>query len=162
MTKNPNITCASCTSILMKAPWNIPPCFKIAFDLCQSPLSRIVIFTIFTIFTSAMDPVTITSDIVTSLITFHFQQAEPIYILILGFAVTFFLGTFYMCSWLILETFWKPASLELFQSNLLFSIFTLQQLRSLKKASKYCQILWNFGTLSQESINYSPSIQELY
>ena len=35
-----NITCASCTLyLLMEAPWNIPPCFKVAFDLCQSPLT---------------------------------------------------------------------------------------------------------------------------
>ena len=29
----------------------------------------------------------------TAIVTFEFQRAEPIYILIIGFAITFFLGT---------------------------------------------------------------------
>ena len=32
-------------------------------------------------------------DLHTAIVTFEFQRAEPIYILIIGFAITFFLGT---------------------------------------------------------------------
>ena len=32
-------------------------------------------------------------DLNTAIVTFEFQRAEPIYILIIGFAITFFLGT---------------------------------------------------------------------
>ena len=32
-------------------------------------------------------------DLYTVIVTFEFQRAEPIYILIIGFAITFFLGT---------------------------------------------------------------------